>query len=116
MQLAKRIIIAVLLLFFISSLTKNLFDYRKNISFYQNFKNDYDKEKKRNVELKTRILKNGDPDTIEKTIRDKLNLLRPNEIAVILPNPSPSPTPFVPTPEPPIRQWYGVFLSPHPLN
>src|SRR3990167_2528013 len=57
----KRIFITIIFIFLFFSLTKNLFDYRKTITFYESFKQDYEKEKKRKIELKTNILKSKDP-------------------------------------------------------
>lgn len=110
MVFLKRIIYFLLLLFFLSSLTKNLFDYRKKVQFYEEYKNEYEAEKKKNRELKTAILKKSDFSEIEKTIRNKLNLLKPNEIAVILPQPTPKPVIITPTPLPNYLQWVEVFF------
>jgi len=47
---------------------------------------------------------------VEKNIRQKLNLLKPNEIAIILPKitPTPSPTPIIKNP--PYQQWWKLFF------
>ena len=111
MRLIKRLLIFLFFLFLISSLTKNFFEYRKNYTFYEDFKNDYEKAKQKNTELKTGILKNGDTNQIEKIIRNKLNLLKPNEVAVILPNPTPTPLLITPTPQPIYKQWLNVFFK-----
>lgn len=107
----KNILFALIILFFISSLTKNIFDYRDKVQFYESYKEEYEKEKKKNLSLKTEILKKSDPYEVEKTIRNELNLLKENEVDVIIP--LPSPTQFVPTPTPPPnwQQWYEVFFE-----
>lgn len=110
MKILRKIVFFLLLLFFFSSLTKNLFDYRSKMSFYQNYLKDYEKEKKRSVELKTQLLKKSDPNEIEKTIRNKLNLLRPDEVAIILQQPTPAPTIATPTPLPNWIQWKEIFF------
>lgn len=110
MKLIKKIVIFLLLVFFFSSLSKNLLDYGKKIQFYQDFKDNYDKEKKRNMELKTDILKESDPTEIEKTIRNKLNLLKPDEVAIILPQPTPTPILITPTPIPNYLKWWKAFF------
>ena len=84
--------------------------YRNKVAFYQNYLNDYEKEKRRNVELKTELLKKSDPNEIEKTIRNKLNLLKPDEVAIILKQPSPTPVIITPTPLPNYLQWWEVFF------
>ena|SRR3990167_4931745 len=110
MKLVRKIFVFLLLLFFFSSLTKNFLDYRNKVSFYESYLKDYEKEKKRNVELKTKFLKKSDPNEIEKTIRNKLNLLKPNEVAIILKQPSPTPIVITPTPLPNYLQWWEVFF------
>ncbi|OGK30998.1 hypothetical protein A3F29_02505 [Candidatus Roizmanbacteria bacterium RIFCSPHIGHO2_12_FULL_33_9] len=86
----KRIFLIVILVFLFFSLTKNLFDYRKTISFYQSFKEEYEKEKKRKITLETNILKSKDPYEVEKILRNKLNLLKEGEIAIIIPKATPT--------------------------
>lgn len=107
----KRILFILFFLFLFSSLTKNAFEYRKNYSFYDSYKTEADQVKKRNTQLKTQLLKQSDPYEIEKTIRNKLSLLKPNEIAIILPQPSPTPRVFIPTPAPVYRQWWDTFFA-----
>lgn len=87
----KRVFLIVILIFIFFSLTKSLFDFRKTISFYQGFKNDYETEKKRNITLQTNILKSKDPYEVEKILRNKLNLLQEEEIAIIVPEPTTQP-------------------------
>lgn len=110
MKILRKIVFFLLLLFFFSSLTKNLFDYKSKLSFYQSYLKDYEKEKKRNVELKTQLLKKSDPNEIEKTIRNKLNLLKPDEVALMLPQLTPTPVLITPTPLPNYLQWWKVFF------
>ncbi|MBI4225634.1 septum formation initiator family protein [Candidatus Roizmanbacteria bacterium] len=110
MKLVKKAVFALLLFFFFSSLTKNLLDYGKKVAFYEDFKKNYEKEKKRNIEFKTQLLKKSDPNEIEKTIRNKLNLLKPDEVAIILKQPSPTPAIITPTPLPNYLQWWEVFF------
>ncbi len=111
MKIVKRIIFAILIIFLFFSLTKNIFDYKKTLNFYQSFKNDYEKEKKRQISLQTQALKNSDKNAIEKTIRDKLNLLKPDEIEVIIPIPTPTPIIITPPPAPVYKQWLQVFFQ-----
>ena len=110
MKLIRRVVFFLLLLFFFSSLTKNLFDYRRRLSFYEEYKRDFEKEEKRNIELKTEVLKKSDPNEIEKTIRNKLNLLKPDEVAIILKQPSPTPIVITPTPLPNYLEWWKLFF------
>lgn len=106
----KRIFIAIILIFLFFSLTKNLFDYRKTITFYEGFRRDYEKEKKRKIELKTNILKSKDPYEIEKILRNKLSLLKEGEIAIIIPNPTPTPKQKKPPVKPVYQQWVEALF------
>lgn len=110
MKVVRKIVFFFLLLFFFSSLTKNLFDYRRRLTFYEEFKQDYEKAEKENIELKTALLKKSDPNEIEKTLRNKLNLLKPDEVAIILKHPSPTPAVITPTPLPNYLQWVKAFF------
>jgi len=109
--LVKRGLYLLLIIFLFFSLTKNFFDYLQNIQFYQSYKENYEKEKKRNISLKTEILKKSNPEEVEKTIRDKLNLLQPGEESIILPNPTPTPTISIPAPLPNWQQWWETFFQ-----
>ncbi len=110
MKLLKQILFVVIVIFLFFSLTKNIFDYRKTLDFYQSFRKDYEQKKKENVTLQTSVLKNRDQREIEKTIRNRLNLLKPGEIAVIIPYPTPTPATIRPTPEPVFMQWFHTFF------
>lgn len=104
MKLLKKLGIAIFLVFLFFSLTKNIFDYKKTLEFYDSFKKDYEEERKKKISLQTKILKSRDVNEIEKTIRNKLNLLKPGEIAIIIPSPTVTPTP-IPTPKPLLFKW-----------
>lgn len=106
----KRVFIIIIFIFLFFSLTKNLFDFRKTITFYDSFKYDYEKEKKRKIELKTNILKSKDIYEIEKILRNKLGLLKEGEIAVIIPNPTPTPEQKKPPVKPVYQQWIEALF------
>ncbi len=106
----KRIFIFVILIFLFFSLTKNIFDYKKTIEFYNSFKKDFETESKRKISLKTQILKSKDPYEIEKIIRNKLGLLRKDEIAIIIPNPTPTPKTQKPKQIPTYKQWIETLF------
>jgi hypothetical protein len=100
------------MVFLFTSLTRSYFEYQKNIMFYKSYRESYENEKKKNITLKTEVLKQGDPYEIEKTIRNKLNLLKENEVALIIPEPSPTPTPIITPSVPVYKQWWNVFFKP----
>jgi len=109
MQRIKRLLLYLLILFFITSLTRSLLDYAKNQQFYQDYKNEYQKEKKRNTELKTQLVKTQDINEFEKIVRDKLNLHQPNEYVLVIPNPTPTILTPTPTQIPNYQQWIDTF-------
>lgn len=111
MKIVKRIMFVLLFIFLISSVSKSILDYRNKLEFYNSYKKDYEDAKKRNTTLKTEILKKSDPQELEKTIRNQLNLLREDEIDVILPPPSPTPTILIPTPQPNWSKWQNIFFG-----
>ena len=111
MKIVRNIILICFVLFLFSSLVRNLFDYRNKLQFYDEYKKEYEKEKKENTALKTEVLKKTSQSELEKTIRNKLNLLKPDEVAVILPSPTPIPITHTPTPLPNWMQWWKLFVK-----
>jgi cell division protein FtsB len=107
----KRIIFVLLLLFFLSSFSQNVFKYQQNLTFYNNYKAEYEKQKKQNNQLKTLLVKTSDTYEMEKTIRNKLNMLQNGETVIVVP--PITPTPFVPTPTPQAvyQQWVHIFFK-----
>jgi len=111
MSLIKKLLIGLLFLFLLSSLTKNVTRYFKKLDFYQSYKKQYLLEKKKEITLKTKVLKYKDPDHLEKTIREELNLLKSDETAIILPHPPSSPKIISPTPLPNWQQWWRLLIK-----
>lgn len=110
MEAIKKLFFALLIVFLFSSLIPNIISYKDKISFYQQTKKEYETEEKKQIELRTEIVKKKSADEVEKTIRNKLNLLKENEVALIIPSPT-----YVPRPTPtPIlsnwQQWIRVFF------
>ena len=110
MKLSKNIVVLFLLIFLFSSLLRNLFGYKSKLQFYQQFKQNFEKEKKRNIELKTEVVRKKSQEEIEKTIRNNLNLLRDNEVALILPYTTRTPDLITPTPLPNWKQWWALYF------
>lgn len=111
MKLIKNIVFFFLLLFLFSSLLKNLFSYKSKLDFYQQFKYEYEKEKKRNIQLKTEVVRKKSTEEIEKIIRNDLNLLKDNEIALIIPSPPKTLLTLTPTPLPNWKQWWKLYFG-----
>jgi cell division protein FtsB len=107
----KNVFILLLGLFLLSSLIKSYSEYRKNVSFYNKYQADYQKELQNNTHLKTQIVKATDSAEVEKTIRNKLNLLKENEVAIIVPTPTSVPTTPTPAPQAVYKQWLNLFLK-----
>jgi len=83
----------------------------KKLDFYEQFKQNFDKETKRNIELKTEVVRKKSTEEIEKTIRNNLNLLKDNEIALIIPSPPPVAISTTPTPLPNWKQWWELYFK-----
>ena len=111
MKLIKNIVLLFLLIFLFSSLLRNLFGYKSKLQFYQQFKQNFDREKKRNIELKTEVVRKKSLEEIEKTIRNNLNLLKDNEVALIIPSPTKTPVSVTPTPFSNWKQWWELFFK-----
>lgn len=111
MELAKRVLYIIIVLFLFFSLTKNLFDYGNTVQFYEGYKKEFEDQRKKNLVLKTSILKSKDPNELEKTIRNKLNLTKEGEIAIIIPEPTKIPKSPTPTPMPFYQQWWNYLFG-----
>ncbi|PJC31454.1 hypothetical protein CO051_04115 [Candidatus Roizmanbacteria bacterium CG_4_9_14_0_2_um_filter_39_13] len=98
-----------LVIFFILSLTKNIIEYQKNLSFYTDYRNEFTSEKKRSIELKTQLVKTQDINEFEKIVRNKLNLHKADETIMVIPNPTPTIVTPTPTLLPTYRRWLNVF-------
>lgn len=111
MLMAKRVLYIIIVLFLFFSLTKNLFDYGSSVQFYEGYKKDFEDQKKKNLVLKTSILKLKDPNELEKTIRNKLNLTKEGEVAIIVPEPTKALKAPSPTPAPFYLQWWNALFG-----
>ena len=111
MQLIRKIIGIIFIIFLLSSLIRNVFNYTSKNQFYQDYKNDYEKENKKNIELKTEIVKKQSVSEVEKTIRNELNLLKENEVAIIFPQPTIKLIVPTPTAAPSWRQWINLYIK-----
>jgi len=107
----RKMVFFIVLFFLVISLIRNVADYQRNISFYDQTKNNLDKAASENKALKVRKQAGSSPFEIEKNLRNKQNLLRENEIIIIIPSPSPLPTPFIRPSEYPYKQWIRLFLQ-----
>ncbi len=110
MSKIKKIIFFLILIFFVSSLIPNILNYKNKIDFYNQIKNDYEQEVKKNIELKTKIAKQKSVNEVEKIIRNDLNLTKQNEVVVIIPSPTISPTPTPTTVLKNWQKWIRVFF------
>lgn len=107
----KIIFLAGFLIFLGYFLTQNIFDYQRKIDFYKQIMQEKDVEVKRTHSLNNELAKNKDIDQIERNIRQKLNLLKEKEIAVILPNISITPTPKPLPTKTNLQLWFELLLS-----
>lgn len=111
MRTVKTTLAIFLIVFLLFSLLKNIFNYKDKMKFFDDYRHDYEAEKKKNIELKTEMVKKKSVTEVEKTIRNDLNLLKPDEIALILPSPTPAPKRITPTPAPNWKQWFDLFMK-----
>ncbi|PIQ73777.1 hypothetical protein COV58_00655 [Candidatus Roizmanbacteria bacterium CG11_big_fil_rev_8_21_14_0_20_36_8] len=100
-----------LLLFFVLSLSKNIVEYRRNLSFYEDYKKTYTTEKENNTKLKTKLVKSQDMREFEKNVRNKLGLNLEDETILVIPNPTPTVFQPSPTPIPNHKQWLDLLLN-----
>jgi len=110
MGFVRRIILVIMFVFLSYSLVKNVTEFRKNLLFYNNYQKELEDYKKEHALLLTEKTLATSPRELEKTIRNKLNLLKEGEIAVIVPPPSPTPTPVITPYVPVYKQWWNVFF------
>ena len=111
MRLIKKGVVVMIFLFLSVSLIKNMGEFRKNMQFYDNYQSQLKKAKAENTRLMTQKTLKSSPHEVEKTIRNQLNLLKENEIAIIVPPPSPTPTPIITPIIPVYHQWWNAFFS-----
>jgi len=78
--------------------------------FYQTTKKNLEKEVNKNKELTAQQLKSTSHFEIEKNLRNKQNLVRKDEIIVIVPSPTPTPTPLIVPTQPAYKEWLGLFM------
>jgi len=109
MKFPKRLFYFIVVIFLFYSFTRNFSNYIKNVEYYNKNKGNYQKEQKNNITLQTQLRKQQAPAEIEKTIRNQLNLLKPNEVSLIILLPTPTPIVPTPTPVPNYLQWWRVF-------
>jgi hypothetical protein len=107
----RNILIILIGVFLFSSLIKNITELQKNKRFYIAFQDEYEREKDKNNKLNMQAVKEADRLELEKTIRNKLNLLKDNEIAIIVPTPTLEPPMVSLTPLPVYQQWLHVFFK-----
>lgn len=111
MKIIKRFVFLFIAIFILHSLIKNIISFQEKYQFYLSIKDQYEKLKKKNIELKTQLLRKKDPAEIEKKAREKLNLGLKNEMVVILPPISPTPLFITPTPKPIWQQWLEIYIK-----
>lgn len=110
MRLIRNIIITFVALLLLVSLSKNILSYKDKRAFFNEYGHEYKAELYTNKKLKSELKKSSDSYVVEKEIREQLQLLKPNEVAVILPNitiqPTPTPTPV----KKPYEEWRDLLL------
>jgi cell division protein FtsB len=98
-----------LLAVLVASLSRNIFLYKDKLSFYHDYRKEYEKEHDVNKKLKSDLKKSEDYYFVEKEIREKLNLLQPGETALIIPEVTLTPEPTPTVPKKPYEQWWELY-------
>jgi len=93
------------------SLSRNIFLYKGKLAFYHDYRKEFEKERNANKKLKSDLKKNEDYYQVEKEIRDKLNLLQPDETAIIIPQVTLTPEPTPTVIKAPYQEWADLFLG-----
>lgn len=107
----RKILFIIVLFFLIVSLIRNVGDYNKNLTFYDETKVNFQAAQEKNKALVIRKRSNSSDFEIEKNLRDKQSLVRDNEYMIIIPSPSPTPLPYRGPTEAPFRQWVRLFFE-----
>jgi cell division protein FtsB len=109
LRLIKNSIFFLLLAVLVASLSRNIFLYKDKLSFYHDYRKEYEKEHDVNKKLKSDLKKSEDYYFVEKEIREKLNLLQPGETALIIPEVTLTPEPTPTVPKKPYEQWWELY-------
>lgn len=109
-MLIRNAVLTIIGVFLLYSLSKTLLDYRKKISFYDEYTNEYQTELQKNKKLKSTNIKSQDYYSVERNIREKLNLSKPGEAVVLIPKISITPTPTPTLAKPVYQQWAELFF------
>lgn len=107
----KNIVFAFIAILLVYSLSKNMFEYKSKLEFYEEYKTEYAQLQDKNKKLKTDLKKAQDYNFVEREIRDKLNLLKEDEVAIILPEISVTPTPTPAVEKEVWHQWLELFVN-----
>ncbi len=107
------IIIVGLILSF--SLIRNLYNSYQNYQILASAQSKLTKLQQENAQIKTDLTQVNDPNYIEKEARERLGLVKPGEVVVILPSPGQTEATEAATPvnlpRPVWRQWLGLFFG-----
>jgi hypothetical protein len=88
------LLIGFVLFTLITSLLRNSAALNRNMTFYNQLKDEYEVEMKKNEQLKLKRAKSSQPLELERIVRDKLGLIKKGEEVIIIPTPhTSSPTP-----------------------
>ncbi len=110
-RLIKNLIFFLLLAVLVVSLSRNIFLYKDKLTFYHDYRKEYEKERDTNKKLKSDLKKSSDYYYVEKEIREKLNLLQPGEQVLLIPKVTLTPEPTPTVVKQPHEQWADLFLG-----
>lgn len=97
------------------SLIRNLYNSYQNYQILASTQSKLTKLQQENADLKTNLSQVNDPSYIEREARERLGLVKPGEVVVILPPPGSAEATQATTsanlPRPVWRQWLGLFFG-----
>jgi cell division protein FtsB len=106
----KNAILSVIIIALTISLIKNYQDSKIKQQILIEYQNEVIKLKNEDKKLQAEIKKSSDSRFVEEEARNKLNLIKKNEVSLIVPKLTITPTPAPTRPIPNWQKWYNLLL------
>lgn len=110
LKFIKKAAFVLIFIFLVASLSKNIYSYKSKLDFYHDYRIEYEKNRDTNKKLKSDIKKGEDYYYVEEEIREKLNLLKPGETAIIIPEVTVPPQPTPTVEKKPYEEWVDLLI------
>jgi cell division protein FtsB len=109
-NLLKNTILSIIIIALTASLIKNYQDSKIKQQILIEYQNEVSKLKSEDKKLQAEIKKSADSRFVEEEARNKLNLIKKNEISLIVPKLTITPTPVPIRPIPNWQKWANLIL------